>query len=204
MSLWKKLRDFAKNPLGESFTERVENVVRDIGERPFGTRGPDWVDIGTAGVATIATVLTAGAAAPGLATVIGGLAAGGTAGAGSYTARGLTAAMQQAGNAPYTDSQLSDLFEFNMPAFSFPAPPPIPEPPKAAAPPPTTDAAARRLARETEADRARRRTLSLFASSPTREGRSSTILTSSVGAPGTAPVRKRTLGGVSILGGAAA
>jgi len=94
-------------------------------------------------------------------------------------------------------------FEFEMPSFEapkMPDPPTLPDAPKPPAPAPTTDQAARRSANEAAQAKSRRRTLSIFASSPSREGRSSTILTSSVGAPGKAPVRRRALGGATVLG----
>jgi hypothetical protein len=104
---------------------------------------------------------------------------------------------------------LASAFEFEMPSFDFaaaPPPPPPPPPVQEVAPPPpaapTTALAARRVGQEAQREQGRRRTLSLFSSSKEKEGRESTILTSSVGAPGAPPVRRRSLGGTSVLGGA--
>jgi hypothetical protein len=93
--------------------------------------------------------------------------------------------------------------EIEMPEFSFEMPemPPLPEPPKAPPPPPTGADAAARAEKEAAGIRGRRRVLSLFASSKNAEGRASTILTGSMGVQQQAPVRKRILGGTSVLGG---
>lgn len=174
------------------------DFINEFYEEPFGHGGPSVTDIQLGAAVGGAALLTGGAS------VAGGLAlAGGTTAslAGSRNAE----RAQRAYNRQQAD--LLSQFEmpsFEMPSFDFNIPPPpkpqvreLPKPPK----PPTRDAAASMAQSKSQMDRERRRTISLFESSAERAGRSSTILTSSLGAPGSPPVRRRQLGGAeSLLG----
>lgn len=157
--------------------------------------------------ALITSIAGAAGASAGTAATIGtatvGAASIGAAAYGTHTALEMHRAQSTAEQKAKEQSEAFKGFEFEMPSFDFelPSAPPVAAPPAPPAPPPTASTAATRVAQEGQRDKARRRTLSLFASSPEKQGRQSTILTSSVGAPGTPTVRQRQLGGVSLLGG---